>query len=154
MTADEIYHEYPRKVAPRAAKQAIERAIKRLVKGEYNNKPLSQEEASLGLFNRTLIFARSPAGNRGKFTPHPTTFYNQSRYLDDKKEWEDEDRTPRNLSPSEQRGFANESVLGDTLRKRIRARAGNHGGEQQDSPNPDSERRVVPPLRLPLPRGD
>src|SRR6476620_8160014 len=37
---------------------------------------------------RTLAFARSPAGNRGNLTPHPATWFNQGRYDDNPTEWE------------------------------------------------------------------
>ncbi len=36
---------------------------------------------------KTAQFANSPSGQRGLYTPHPSTWFNQSRYLDDENEW-------------------------------------------------------------------
>jgi hypothetical protein len=72
--AEEIYLAYPRKVGKNDAINAIEKALK----------SHSFDE----LLRATSAFALSPAGQNGKFTPHPATFFNQARYLDDPKEWE------------------------------------------------------------------
>ena len=47
----------------------------------------SGEDAVGFLLERTLLFAGSAAGNKGTFTPHPATWFNQERYLDDEQEW-------------------------------------------------------------------
>lgn len=82
----EIYAAYPRKVCRRAALLEIERAIRRLEAGESGPK-MKYEVAVFELLKATCAYAASPAGNRGHMTPHPTTWYHQSRYLDDPKEW-------------------------------------------------------------------
>ena len=76
---DQIYQAYPRKVARSAALRAIEKAIKM-------QEP--DEAAWDWLLKQTQTFARSPAGNNGNYTPHPATWFNQQRYLDDPKEWQ------------------------------------------------------------------
>lgn len=82
----EIYASYPRHVCKRAALLEIERAIRRLEAGESGPK-MDYETAVFELLKATCAFAQSPAGNRGTFTPHPTSWYHQSRYLDDPKQW-------------------------------------------------------------------
>lgn len=82
----EIYNTYPRKVCRRAALLEIERALRRLVDGESGEK-MEYEKAVFELLKATSVFARSQAGNKGPFTPHPTSWFHQSRYLDDPKEW-------------------------------------------------------------------
>ncbi len=77
---DTIYGAYPRKVGAGAAKTAIHRALVKLAGA--NSDPVAF------LLDRTAAFAKSPAGNRGTFTPHPATWFNAARYHDDPKEWE------------------------------------------------------------------
>jgi hypothetical protein len=72
-TAADIYAAYPRHVARRYAIECIKKA-------------LLEEEADW-LLERTRLFAGSPAGQKGEFTPHPSTWFNQERYHDDEREW-------------------------------------------------------------------
>lgn len=76
--AEAVYATYPRKVGKRAALKAILSALNRL----------DSPDPVCHLIGITKEFAKSPAGQRGEFTPHPATFFNQSRYLDDPEEWE------------------------------------------------------------------
>lgn len=85
--ANAVYGVYPRKVARRAALKAIEHALTRIHDGEVNEKPMIWEDAYKFLITKTRQYADSPAGNRGSMTPHPATFFNQSRYLDHEVEW-------------------------------------------------------------------
>lgn len=85
--ATQIYNLYPRKVAKRAAIRAIAHALTRIHDGEVNDKPMIWEDAYKYLITKVRQYADSPAGNRGEFTPHPATFFNQSRYLDHEIEW-------------------------------------------------------------------
>lgn len=84
---DAIYAAYPRKVGRSAAVKAIEKAFRRLIAGEgdYTFVP---DEANAFLVQAARAFARSPAGMAGEYTPHPATWFNQSRYLDNPVEWE------------------------------------------------------------------
>lgn len=88
--AEEVFAVYPRKVAKRAAIYEIVKAIGRVQEGEYGNERRSETEAVEFIRERVELFARSPAGNRGRYTPHPATFFNGSRYLDDPKSWSQE----------------------------------------------------------------
>jgi hypothetical protein len=100
--ATQIYNIYPRKVARRAALRSIVNALTRIHDGEINQKPMAWEDAYKFLITKTTQYAGSPAGNRGSLTPHPTTFFNQSRYLDHEIEWfrqtVDEERQTRLLA--------------------------------------------------------
>ena len=81
-----IYEAYPRRIGRRRALLEIDRAIKRLTSKEEGE--MTEDEAFAGLLQATIMYARSPAGRRGGFTPHPATWFHQSRYLDDSKEWQ------------------------------------------------------------------
>jgi hypothetical protein len=82
-----IYCSYPRHVGKGHAKKAITKALQRLVKGEALRPFPIIEEAAEWLQNRCTAYARSPDGQAGEYTPHPSTWFNDSRYLDDEKEW-------------------------------------------------------------------
>jgi hypothetical protein len=81
-----IYGVYPRKVGRRKALEEIRKALIRLAAGETGPR-MTLEQALDGLLQATSLYARSPAGQRENFTPHPSTWFHQSRYLDDPKEW-------------------------------------------------------------------
>jgi hypothetical protein len=85
--AEQVYNLYPRHVGKRIAIRAIENAITRLRAGEYNQKPMALEDVYKFIITKTRQYRDSPAGNRESLTPHPSTFFNQSRYLDDEVEW-------------------------------------------------------------------
>lgn len=94
-SADLIYEAYPRKVGRGAAIEKIKRAIQKVSEGECGNR-MSIGDAAKFLHEIVAIYARSPAGNAGDYTPHPATWFNQSRYLDDVKEWDRERNTGGN----------------------------------------------------------
>lgn len=78
---EEIYNAYPRHIEKAAALKAIKAAIKRMqARGP-------DEDAVAFLLKRTRLFAVSPAGNQGRFTPYPANWFDKERYLDDEKEW-------------------------------------------------------------------
>lgn len=83
-----IYAAYPRKIGKTAAIEKIRIALQSLHK-EHGDENFSF------LLDRTRKFANSPAGKRGEFTPHPSTWYNQGRYLDDPNEWHRVDTEPK-----------------------------------------------------------
>jgi len=85
--AELIYQAYPRKVGRRRALMEIQQALSRIEKGEINGIKITPEEAVNGLLKATQAYCHSPSGNRGCYTPHPSTWFHQSRYLDDPKEW-------------------------------------------------------------------
>ncbi|MBS0328259.1 MAG: hypothetical protein JSR30_00270 [Proteobacteria bacterium] len=77
-TSRDVYDAYPRHVGPRAAVTAIEKAMKR------------QKLSADALLEITLKYAAAvalwPESDR-EYIPHPATFFNQDRFLDDPKEW-------------------------------------------------------------------
>lgn len=81
---EKVYELYPRKVAKRAALKAIEKAVHRLLAGEYvgMRKNPSTDDVSCYLQTRVAVFARSREGQDETFTPFPATWFNGSRYLD------------------------------------------------------------------------
>lgn len=100
---NEIYDQYPRKVGKRAALKAIRFARTRLHDGEFRSGNVYEwVDCQQFLLTKTKQYAASPAGNRETLTPHPATFYNQSRYLDAEIEW-------HRLSPSESKDFTRRS---------------------------------------------
>lgn len=82
---EEIYRAFPLKVARLDAMKAIAKALERLRSGE--SPAVTPEMAEEFLLAAVKEFASSPAGNRGKFTPHPATWFNKGRYLDDRATW-------------------------------------------------------------------
>tara|TARA_A100001037_G_scaffold262802_1_gene252649 strand:- start:11785 stop:12723 length:939 start_codon:yes stop_codon:yes gene_type:complete len=72
-TAEACYAAYPRKVGKPAALRAIKRALKR-------NK-------AENLLSLTQDYAASQAGQDPQYVPHPATWFNQERYLDDPATW-------------------------------------------------------------------
>lgn len=90
----ELYKLYPRHVAQRVAEVAIAKALARLDNGterldliERNNALQLYRDGFTFLKQAVECYASSPAGKRDSFTPHPSTWFNQSRYLDDPGEW-------------------------------------------------------------------
>jgi hypothetical protein len=75
---------YPRKVGKRRAEVAWRAAIK--------DTPAAEILAAVA------IFAKSPKA-RSEYVPHPTTFLNQGRWLDDPKDWQDGQPTPEEIKP-------------------------------------------------------
>jgi hypothetical protein len=97
--AERVYSQYPRKVGKAAALKAIERAIQRVTR---SNK-CEVETAVIFLISRTYAFAQSPAGQRGEFTPHAATWFNQDRFNDNPEEWNRNGNGPVGPSRAQQR---------------------------------------------------
>jgi hypothetical protein len=79
---DEGYKAYPRHVGKTAAKKAFWRACRENMNGSG---PVG---AAMQIVAAVKIFTKTPAGNRGSYTPHMSTWLNQGRFLDDPKDWE------------------------------------------------------------------
>ena len=77
MTLDEqamtIYLAYPRKVARKAALRAIKKAL--------------LEEPFGSLLDAVEEYAEAREGQDSQFTPHPSTWFNQERWADDRDDW-------------------------------------------------------------------
>ena len=84
-----IYAAFPRKEARRQALKAIVNAHKRLVKGEQPQPQLLDREAWIFLLRAVQAYAKSPVGAQvdKSLIPHPATWFNGSRYLDDRAMW-------------------------------------------------------------------
>jgi hypothetical protein len=65
-----------------SAVTAIERALVKL-KQRGNTDPVDFLQQKL------TAYAASDAGNAGKFTPHPATWFNAGRFDDDPAEWQE-----------------------------------------------------------------
>jgi hypothetical protein len=85
--AEAIYAAYPRHVGKPAALKAINATLK--LESLKQDLGLSYQQ----LLDKTRLYARSRAQavsrnhEEQKFTPHPATWFNQQRYLDDPIEW-------------------------------------------------------------------
>ena len=106
ITAETIYQAYPRKIGKKAALKAITFAIQQLVKDGISTTTAGMtpaESAAAFLHEITRAYATAvetwPASER-KYVPHPSTWFNQGRYMDDPNEWKsDNDRTTANDTP-------------------------------------------------------
>ena len=85
--AEKIWSIYPRKIGKKTGIKSIISASKRVIK----NQGVSETEAFTMLY---LSVEKYPFSQDKKFIPHPTTFFNQERYLD---EVEIETKTTENL---------------------------------------------------------
>ncbi|HET7216355.1 MAG TPA: hypothetical protein VFL79_22395, partial [Terriglobia bacterium] len=90
--AEEIYHEYPRKVARQDALKAIKRALCTIATDSSRDPHFAgdHEKAASWLKRRVLLYANSPQGCRPDktFIPHPATWFNGGRYDDDEQNWQ------------------------------------------------------------------
>lgn len=85
-----IYGSYPRHVGAVAAYKSISKAVARLMAGEAGLPKHSLREAQIRLYRAAKAYAESPHGMQADKTliPHPATWFNQGRYLDDPSEWQ------------------------------------------------------------------
>ena len=93
----EIYEAYPRHIGKARAIEKIGIAL-----GKIEATGMTVDEAASHLLSKTREFASSLAGQRGVYTPHPSTWFNQERYTDDPAEWDRPDKSDRgNNRPDE-----------------------------------------------------
>lgn len=81
VAVEAIYKPYPRKAGKERALTSIRKALDRIARGEIDGKPRTQEEAITFLRNasheaRKLMYVR-----QSQHIPHPSTYFNGSRYL-------------------------------------------------------------------------
>jgi len=74
VAAEEIYQLYPRHVGRQAALKAICKAL--------------EHRTHEWLVERTGAYAASWAGQQGRFTPYPSTWFTRASYDDDPQQWE------------------------------------------------------------------
>lgn len=98
-----IYQAYPKHVGHGAAVKAIEKALARIAAD-----PTRNGEPAAFLLDRVTVYATARAGQDPQFTPHPATWFNQERYLDDPEQWKETDhgkyRADQNPSRSRNEG--------------------------------------------------
>jgi len=82
-TPVEIYQEYPRHVGRAAAIKAIEKAITKIGAG-----PLMQAVKDYTAAVRTWPPTARYSAAGVDTVPHPTTWFNQERWTDDRSEWQ------------------------------------------------------------------
>lgn len=80
------WNAYPRKVGKGEARKAFAKALDRISARDATGGEHPPPEEFL--ICRALAFAVTPAGNAGKFTPHPATWLNQDRFDDDPETWQ------------------------------------------------------------------
>jgi hypothetical protein len=86
---EKIYQAYPRKVGKEKALASIRKAVKSIQEEEG----VSLEDAEFQLLEIVKDYAESPkvknsiARGEREFIPHPTTWFNQGRWKDDRAEW-------------------------------------------------------------------
>ena len=91
--AEEIYAAYPRKVAKPDALRAIAKA---LTKNTFEF-----------LIDATRSYAKAREGQNSQFTPHPATWFNADRFLDDPATWEEtEEEEPHRPKTDAERQMA------------------------------------------------
>lgn len=102
---DRIYQAYPRKEKPKAAKAAIERAVRAVSQRES----MTPAEAADWMHARVVAYADSPmvATTPRHYIPHPTSWFNAGRFDEPDEAWQQErggdsratatERTTRNI---------------------------------------------------------
>ena len=87
---ESIRHAYPKRVAPEAARKAIEKTLRAVAKRNGVDDPVAW------LTDRVSLYAKARDGEDQQFTPNPATWFNAGRYDDDESEWfpKDHDRAP------------------------------------------------------------
>lgn len=81
LEVEAIYQAYPIKVGKGRAIKEIAKALKKI--------PFDD------LLRAVKEFAESDAGKAGEFTPHPSTWFHQERWLDDRNSWKSIGRQQR-----------------------------------------------------------
>ena len=82
---ERLYQAYPRKVAPKKAKEKIEIALR---DNDYDY-----------LKQKVELYAKSINGTEKQFIPHPATWFHQERFNDDPKEWISDNEAQENTPP-------------------------------------------------------
>jgi len=118
-----IYQAYPRHVGKDRALPAIEKAIGRI-------EATGRADAADWLLGRVTAYAKSPAGQSGQFTPHPTTWFNRGSFNDDDSEWQ----RGTDEGPGGDRSSAGGSGSAADARRADKARRMCGAGEEQPLP--------------------
>lgn len=81
VAVEAIYKPYPRKMGKKRALESIRKALDRIALGEIDGKPRTREEAIAFLRQAADEAHRMMYGRLSQHIPHPSTFFNGSRYL-------------------------------------------------------------------------
>jgi hypothetical protein len=109
-----IYDAYPRHVKRPEALQEIKNALHLL---KDNRPELPMEEHVAWMLDRVERYARSKDGNNGQYTPYPSNWFRQGRYLDDPEEWDVRENRSGNIkrvidpAKQEEPGMTTEELL-------------------------------------------
>lgn len=82
-----FFEEFWQLVWRRVAKQAAFRCYRSAIRRLMRERQLSARDAHDFLCIRARLFADSPRGQAGQFSPHPATWLYQARYDDSMEEW-------------------------------------------------------------------
>ncbi|MEG9430730.1 DUF1376 domain-containing protein [Terriglobus sp. ADX1] len=115
---DAVRMTYPRKTAPPKSREAIRRAVVHLRSGK-DLPVMTTAEALEYLHSRALLYARSPAGQQGDFTPHCATWFHQGRYLEHESEWQRSGDGGRANGADRQRQTGNGGGVGSPAEQRV-----------------------------------
>ena len=81
---EQVYGAYPRKVGKSAAKRKIKAALRGLVQGDGPEGVRDDPAAAVAwLLDRVTAYADSRKSEDPQFTPHPSTWFGQGRFLDE-----------------------------------------------------------------------
>ena len=138
----QIFEAYPRREGHGNAMKAIAKAVSRVAKSEG----IAPLEARIFLMRMVMTYAKSPCG-RGdpQFIPHPATWFNQSRYLDDPQNWNlggSNGSTQQDRKPA---AIERRSITNDSTRNAFERRYGTGSQDAMASgvcavPEPDTAR--------------
>jgi hypothetical protein len=141
-----IYSLYPRKEGKQAAIVAIQKTVRRLMKGEAPHSPMSKPEAVAYLTLRVTEYAESSVGSQADKTmiPHPATWFNKGRYDDDQKNWNNSGGnnagTRKSTTPKSDNNMA---MLDDLLAGEADSRAAHHNGGTETGRGVESDNFTV-----------
>jgi hypothetical protein len=112
---ERAYKNYPLHVGKRAAEKAFAPACSRIAAKQAIDIMAAGEFIAM----RASEYAQTPAGQRGKYTPHMSTWLNRDSFSDDSQHWE--------VSDGENKAQSNQDKQRDDLAELFRMSAGVDG---------------------------
>jgi hypothetical protein len=86
---DAFWAAYPRRIGKIKAREVFAHSVK-----ELESRLDHPEDPAGWIIEKAAEFGRSPAGQQGKYTPHPATWLHHGRYDDDPGEWQRSQEEP------------------------------------------------------------
>jgi hypothetical protein len=141
-----IYKAYCRKIGKVEAIKAIRKAVERLSHPDGNYLAMDPYGARRFLWKKATDYSSSPAGAKpsGKdkdYRPHPATWFNQGRYLDDPNEWQKSSNGGKNANVSLRPAEGDMAVLAESLSGGKYQRSSYEDGDL----SPSEDRQGEPP---------